>query len=65
MCVCVCLCACVCVVTKSRNGFVVSVSASHAVGRRFASQPGHTKDHHTNGTNCLPAWQACITGEEV
>ena len=33
----------------------VSVSASHTVGRVFASRPGHTKDHHKNGTNCLPA----------
>ena len=36
-------------------GLVVSVSASHTVGREFASQPGHTKDHHKSGTNCLPA----------
>ena len=28
------------------DGLVVSVSASHAVGRGFASRPGHTKDHH-------------------
>ena len=34
---------------------VVSVSASRTVGREFASRPGHTKDHHKNGTNCLPA----------
>ena len=38
-------------------GFVVSVSASRTVGREFASRPGHTKDHHKNGTgsvwNCL------------
>ena len=25
---------------------------------QFASCPGHTKDHHKNGTNCLPAWHA-------
>ena len=37
---------------------VVSVSASHTVGREFTSRPGHTKDHHKNGTNCLPAWHA-------
>ena len=41
-----------------RVGLVVSVSAPHTVGRGFASQPGHTKDHHKNGTNCLPAWHA-------
>ena len=29
-----------------RGGLVVSVSASHAVGRGFASRRGHTKDHH-------------------
>ena len=32
-----------------------SVSASHKVGHEFASRPGHTKDHHKNGTNCLLA----------
>ena len=26
----------------------VSVFAPHAVGRRFAPRPGHTKDHHKN-----------------
>ena len=31
------------------------VSASRTVGREFASRPGHTKDHHKIGTNCLPA----------
>ena len=43
-----------------RIDLVVNVSASHAVGHRFVSQPGHTKDHHKNGTNCLPVWHACI-----
>ena len=38
-----------------RVGSVGSVSASRMVGREFASRPGHTKDHHKNGTNCLPA----------
>ena len=32
------------------HGLVVSVSASHAVGRGFASRSDHTKDHHKNGT---------------
>ena len=41
-----------------RVGSVSSVSASRTVGREFASRPGHTKDHHKNGTNCLPAWHA-------
>ena len=36
-------------------GSVGSVSASRTVGREFASRPGHTKDHHKNGTDCLPA----------
>ena len=36
-------------------GSVGSVSASRTVGREFASRLGHTKDHHKNGTNCLPA----------
>ena len=38
-----------------RVGLVVSVCASHTVCRGFASRPGLTKDHHKNGTNCLPA----------
>ena len=42
------MCVCIC-----RVGLVVSMSASHTVGREFASQPGHTKDHHKNGTNLL------------
>ena len=41
-----------------RVGSVGSVSASRTVGREFASWSGHTKDHHKNGTNCLPAWHA-------
>ena len=40
-----------------RVGSVGIVSASRTVGREFASWPGHTKDHHRNGTNTLPAWQ--------
>ena len=41
--------------TPCRVGSVGSVSASRTVGREFASRPGHTKDHHKNGTYCLPA----------
>ena len=41
-------------------GLVVSVSASHMVGRGFAPQSGHTKDYHENATNCLPAWHAGV-----
>ena len=41
-------------------GSVDSVSASHTVGRDFAPRSGHTKDHHKNGTKCLPAWHACV-----
>ena len=41
-----------------RVGLVVGVSASHTVGREFASRPGHTKGNHKNGTNCLPEWHA-------
>ena len=41
-----------------RVGSVGSVSTSRMVGREFASGLGHTKDHHKNGTNCLPAWHA-------
>ena len=42
-----------------RVGFVVSVSASHMVGHG-APQSGYTKDHHKIGSNCLPAWHACV-----
>ena len=31
--------------TPCRVGLVVSVSASHAIGRGFVYRPGHTKDH--------------------
>ena len=44
---------------------VVSVSASHTVCREFASWPGHTKDHHKNSTNCLPAWHAMRYGRSL
>ena len=39
-------------------GLVVSVSTSHTEDLWFAPRPGHTKDHHENGTNCFPAWHA-------
>ena len=29
-----------------------------AVGSGFSSRSGHTKDHHKNGTDFLPAWHA-------
>ena len=45
-------------IAQHRGGLVVS--ASDVVGHRFASRSGHTKDHHENGTNCLPAWYAGI-----
>ena len=45
---------------KNRDGSVVSVSACHVEGHGNPSQPGHTKDHHKYGTNCLPAWHAGI-----
>ena len=41
-------------------GLGVSLSASHTVGRGFASRPGHTKEHHGYGTNCHSASHACI-----
>ena len=40
-------------------GLVVSMSASHAVGCRFAPWLGDTKDHK-NVTNCITAWHAGI-----
>ena len=48
-----------------RVGSVVSVSASHTVGRGFASRSVHTNDHHKNGTNCLPAWHAMRYGRSL
>ena len=47
-----------CVCIPCRVGLMVSVSASHTVGREVASRSGHTKVHHKNGINCLPAWHA-------
>ena len=44
--------------TLCRVDLVVSVSASHTITCEFTFRPGHTKDHHKNGTNCLPAWHA-------
>ena len=42
----------------SQDDLVVSVSVSHAVGRGFTFQPGHTKDHHENGTDIkVGIWQ--------
>ena len=41
-------------------GLVVSMSTSHMLGHGFASRPCHTKDHHKNGTNCLPALHSCM-----
>ena len=32
------------------------------LGHGLASRPGLTKDHHKNGTNCLPVWHACFRG---
>ena len=48
-----------------RVGLVVSVSTSHNVGHEFTSRPGHTNDHHKNGTNCLPAWHAMRLGRSL
>ena len=40
-----------------RVGLLVSVSASHTVGRGFASRPGHTKGHQK--WYKLPPYMAC------
>ena len=48
-----------------RVGSVGSVSASRTVGREFASRPGHTKDHHKNATNCLPAKECICLGRSL
>ena len=43
------------------------VGLAQSVGREFAtsSRPGHTKDNHKNGTNCLPAWHAMRSGKSL
>ena len=51
---------CVYIHIPRRFDLVVSMSTLHAVGPWFAPQPGHTNDHHKNGTNRLPAEHACI-----
>ena len=48
------------VIILHQYGLAVCMSASHEVGHRFVSQPGHTKDYHKNSTNCLPAWHTCF-----
>ena len=45
-------------VRPCRDIFMFSVIVSHAVGRGFATRPGHIKDPYINDTNCLPAWHA-------
>ena len=42
-----------------RDGSVVNVSASNAVGCGFAPQLGH----HKNGTNCPSAWHTGVSVE--
>ena len=49
-----------CQVFVCQDGLVFNVSASHGVGRGFASLIGHTKDLHKNGTNCLPGCHAGV-----
>ena len=43
-----------------QDGLVISVSAFQAVGRGFAPRPDHTKDHHKNSINFLPAKHAGV-----
>ena len=49
--------------TAPRQGKVVRVYTSHAVGRRLVPRQDHTKAHHKNGTNFLLAWHAGIRVE--
>ena len=58
------LSTCTCVIGSGIHdcvGLAQSVACPplRTIGREFASRPGHTKDHHKNGTNCLPAY-ACM-----
>ena len=48
-----------------RDGFLVYVSTSHAVGGVFVPQPDHTKDHHKSGTICRPTWNAILSWLEI
>ena len=57
--------ACIHIYTPFWVGLVVSVSAPHTVGREIASRWGHTKDHHKNGTNFLPAWHVMRWGKSL
>ena len=43
-----------------RDCLVVSMSASHAVGRGLAPRLGHNKDYNKNGTHCIFAWHAVV-----
>ena len=43
-----------------RDGLVVSMSASHSVGRGFVSQPRHIKEWCKNGANCLLAFHVGV-----
>ena len=42
-----------------QDGLMVTVSTSYVVGCGFMSRPGHTKDHHQNGTNYPPLGTQC------
>ena len=52
-------------ISPCQVGSVGSVSASRTVSREFASRPGHSKNHHKNGTNCLPTWHAMRKGRSL
>ena len=41
------------------------VGMTYTVGCEFASRPGHTKDHHKNDTNYLPAWHLGISAARL
>ena len=41
-------------------GLVFRLSASHTVGREFASQSGHTKDHHKMVQTASLHRHACV-----
>ena len=55
----VCLSICITSI-NTISGWFSSKCVSQMVGRGFTSPPGHTKDHHKNGTNCLPALHAWV-----
>ena len=48
-----------------RDDIVASLYATHALGGEFANRRGYNKDHHRNGTYCLPVAHLCSSPSSV